>query len=148
MSLKAEKTMSTKEDMSRGDQIRFVKGAYAGKLGWIDKSREKKYNKSQFWPVIVSLDDGEEKHTRVIKSSVRTRVDKEPATYKEAIMQQHPDIEKKMIELAAMFAQCDVQDLKEAARIFREELKQAQEYQMALGRDKSRWRAVEYDSTL
>jgi hypothetical protein len=148
MSLKAEKTMSSKEDTLRGDEIRFVKGAYAGKLGWIDKSRMKKYKKSQFWPVIVSLDDGEEKRTRTIKSSVRYRVDKEPATYEEAIMQQHPDIEKKMIELAAMFAQCDVQDLKEAARIFREELTQAQAYQVALPRDKARWRTVEYDSSL
>jgi len=90
---------------TKGREIRFIKGTYAGRKGWIDASRKK--TKSTFRHVIVEDDGDGEKFTRVKKTSYREPF-KLPTSYEEAAMQQHPDIEKTMILLAEMLASCGI----------------------------------------
>jgi hypothetical protein len=133
--------------MSKGEEIRFVKGKYAGLSGWIDRSKKKKKN-SCFRSVIVGLDNEdddfeEEKATRVKISSFRKQVSGDPRTFEEAAVMQHKDIEKAMIDLATMFAQCAVQDTNEVLRLFNTELALALEFQKKLG-SKARYRGVAF----
>jgi hypothetical protein len=126
---------------AKGDAIRFVKGKYAGLEGWIDKGK-KKQKKSFFQNVIVRLED-EEKATYVKISSYRRQFSGAARTYEEAAMMQHSDIERAMIDLAEMFAQCAVRNNTEALRLFNDELNSAREFQQKLG-NKARYRSVTF----
>jgi hypothetical protein len=130
--------------MSKGDAIRFVKGKYAGLAGWIDKNKKKKKN-SFYRDVIVMLDDdsGEEKNTRVKISSYRKKAFADPRTFAEACVIQHPDIERTMIELAVMFAQCGIYQNDETLLLFDAELTLAWKLQQKLG-SKARYRQVKF----
>ncbi|KAL3903644.1 MAG: hypothetical protein SGARI_005282, partial [Bacillariaceae sp.] len=88
--------------MEKGRSIRFVKGKYAGYEGWEDKSKRKKKG-SRYRPVIIKLEE-KEKKTSVLKTSFRSLFHI-PSTLEEAALQQHPDLELAMINLAGMFAQ-------------------------------------------
>jgi hypothetical protein len=138
----ADMVSSTPSNADKGDPIRFVKGSYAGLTGWINKARKKKRN--GYINVIVLLEDGTEKKTHVRKGSSR-EPQSSPSSYEEAILQQHPDIEKKMTELASMFAACNVMDDQKAAALFFFELGRAKTEQQEL-RGKARWRQVTYQA--
>jgi hypothetical protein len=130
----------------KGTAIRFVKGKYAGLEGWIDK-RKKKKKKSFYRNVVVQLEDedgdAEEKETYVKISSYRKQFSGSARTFEEAAVMQHSDIERAMIDLAEMFAQCAVRDNQEALRLFNDELNLAREFQQKLG-NKARFRSVVY----
>jgi hypothetical protein len=113
----------------KGEEIRFVRGVYVGCVGWINKSRKNK--KSSYRHVIVAL-EGEEKATRVKKSSLRKKF-KAPRTYEEACLQQHSDIELAMIQLAEMFSQCHFQDNNNVLQLLNDELVVACDIQSRLG---------------
>jgi hypothetical protein len=139
---------------SKGMEIRFVKGKYAGLSGWIDKSKKTKKG-SFFRHVIVQLehdddDDGhisvEELATRVKLSSFRKKWAAQPTSFVEAIYMQHPDIERAMIELAEMFAQTSMADTDEVLLVFESELEIAKKYQIKQG-SKARYRFVDFERT-
>lgn len=135
-----------KMPLNKGSEIRFVKGTYAGMHGWIDKDKKKKKG-SAYRNVIVDYKakDGDDEdgiyQTRVKESSYR-KLWTQPKTFEEAALQQHPDIEKAMITLAEMFAQCG-SDLSNdgVLQLFHEELTRAKAHIKGLG-SKARYRYV------
>jgi hypothetical protein len=91
----------------KGDTIRFVRGTFKGKTGWLNS--EKGETSEQVY-VIVDLGNRRLKRTRVNKSSVKpldsaTR----PSTYAEAVMQQCPDVEEKLDQLCGLLAKCKIE---------------------------------------
>lgn len=122
-----------------------MKGKYAGMEGWLNT--KKKSNKNSFYrSVIVKLEDedGEEervKATRVKRNSIRDLWPTTITTYEEAALQQNPDIERAMIELAEMFAQCGVTSNNGFLRLFDKELTRARTFQNKLGH-KGRYRYI------
>lgn len=124
----------------RGRPIRFVKGVYAGRHGWIDISHPE--TKSFYQNVIVADDGNGEKFTRVKKSSFRSHF-QDPISYEEAALQQHFDMEQTMIKLAQMFVECGIKDNSEATELFAAELNTAAILQLQQG-SKARWRDVTF----
>jgi hypothetical protein len=125
---------------NKGDQIRFVKGKYAGFQGWKDSSRKKKKG-SRYRPVIIQL-EGSEHMTSVHRASYRSPF-QAPRSFEEAALQQHSDLELAMIRVADMFAELGVTDNRIAVNIFDKELKRAREDQLKLG-SKARYRKVDF----
>jgi hypothetical protein len=81
----------------RGEEIRFVGGVYIGYKGWMDKSKDK--TALSYHVVVKSFKkkDGStiDLATTVRKTSVRRpALETPPASYAEAIMQQHPKVEQ------------------------------------------------------
>jgi hypothetical protein len=136
--------MNTSTVPTKGHHIRFVKGTYAGRNGWIDSSRKK--GKSNYRHVIVAADpedqDSQEKCTRV---KITSFCDPHPipSSFEEAALQQHPDIEVAMIKLAEMFTQCSISDYNGVMRLFANELDKAKKIQRKQG-NKARYREVHW----
>ena len=116
--------------------------------GWIDKDKKKKKD-SPYRNVIVNY---EAKHSDDEDGPIQTRVKESsfrklwtnPATYEEAALQQHRDMEKTMIALAEMFAQCGVGLANDGAlHLFNAELTLAKENMTRLG-SKARFRYVHF----
>lgn len=128
-------------EAKKGNEIRFVKGNYAGKTGWINKAKKKTKGDEQRY-VIVEMGDGTELATKASKYSIR-KPHEEPRTYEEAALQQHFDIEKTMVKLASMFAECAVYDSKGAAKVFDKEVRRAIKEIRGKG-PKARFRNVEF----
>ena len=107
---------------TKGAEIRFVKGTYKGRHGWLDSSRIK-CKTSPYRHVIVASKDPNERDlvTRVKECSYRMPF-WAPTSYKEAALQQHPDIETAMIQLAKMFIEIGINDTDGAHRLFDAEL--------------------------
>ena len=125
----------------KGDELRFVKGTYAGYSGWKNLAiKPKKGNQKR--AVIVDK-DGEEIATLVNKSSIRKPHDP-PRTFEEALLQQHKDVETTMVKLAEMFAKCGISNNKNVLTIFSQELTKARENQIKLG-SSARWRHVDFN---
>lgn len=144
-------------DTNKGQPIRFVKGKYVGLTGWIDKSKKKKKD-SFFRNVIVHLepdddDDDDEGNHRSLGEELSTRVKLSsyrklwpaaaPRSFAEAAIMQHPDIERAMIELAEMFAQCCIQQTDPALNLLCVEIDLARKNLIKQGR-KGRYRAVNF----
>lgn len=93
--------------------------------------------------VIVLLDEdtNDKKATQVKMSSFRDLTTAAPRSFEEAAIIQHSDMEKAMMDLAEMFAQCGIRDNREALRLFNDELSLARNYQASLG-GKARYRNV------
>ncbi len=112
----------------RGREIRFVKGKYIGYNGWINDHGD---HTAQSYTVIVSgykRDNGatQDKITKVRKESVRDRTLPPPNSKSEAIMQQHPEIEAAVIEMARLFASCSITDEKSVMALIGKEIRRAQ----------------------
>lgn len=126
---------------TRGRPIRFVKGTYAGRHGWIDSSRRETKSFTQAVIVAADGDDGE-RCTRVQKSSFRPEF-QDPISFEEAALQQHFDMEQTMIKLAQMFVECGIRDNREATELFAAELNIAATLQLQKG-SSARWRDVTF----
>lgn len=126
---------------TRGRPIRFVKGTYAGRHGWIDSSRRETKSFSQAVIVAASEDDVE-RCTRVLKSSFRWEF-QDPTSFEEAALQQHFDMEQTMIKLAQMFVECGICDNHQATELFKAELDIAATLQLQKG-SSARWRDVTF----
>ena len=127
--------------------MRFIRGTYAGRKGWINDAAPKRKFIHQMWNAIVDVGDDEEgleKITRVKTSSVRRAFLAEPRTLEEAVIQQHPDIELAMIRLAEMMAQTGIAANNETLRLFDIELTQAREFQRGL-KNKATCRFAEFE---
>jgi hypothetical protein len=111
----------------KGKEIRFIRGSYEGCIGWLDKANKSK-KKSKMVHVIIVDDDeecDEEVHTKVWRSSFCER-HKAPTTWAQAAVQQHPEIEKAVIEAAKLFASCIIADEKSVMDYFAFEIERAQ----------------------
>jgi len=133
--------------MEKGDPIRFVKGTYAGLVGWKNKGKSRKKG-SYMIPVIVLLESDKStkkerlKATKVKFSSYRKRFT-EAANKEEAALQQHQDLEAAMINCAGKWAEIGTVDPNSIVKLFLTELGLAQKYQRQLN-NKARYRCVEY----
>ena len=89
--------------MTKGSEIRFIAGKYAGKKGWIDLEGD---SDSEVTSVIVNLGGRKgEKSTYVYTSSIRMEADYEDVKcYAKAIIHQCPDIEKDLVTVCRKFA--------------------------------------------
>jgi hypothetical protein len=130
----------------RGEEIRFVAGAYSGYIGWIDSSRDET---AASVPVIVhgfKKKDGStvDKAATVRKSSVRSAAIQPPMSYAEAIMQQHLKIDQMMDKLCRQLAKCEMSTTDDSIHtLFATKLQAAVAKQVALGGD-AKWKRVHY----
>lgn len=138
--------MSDTKMATKGVEIRILKGTYQGCKGWLnDAEAAKNTNQKRAYAyVIVADDEGDELVTRIKRTSFRM-VEK-ATTYEAAALQQHPDMEKAMIDLARMFAECHIQGNDGALQLFNAELDIARENQRKLGH-KARFRLVQWTQT-
>ena len=96
---------------NKGYEIRFIAGKYAQKrgcLGWLDKSRL--HDSGSKVAIVVKEKIRSERRTYVLKSSFTrkqqyTSID----TYAEAVFDQCPDMERKLVDLCHLLAKCDIQ---------------------------------------
>ena len=85
--------------------MRFVKGAYKGKTGFLDSANNRRGDN-----VYVFVENGGVmKHTFVKFTSIRS-IPPAPKTWAEAALQQVNGLEPLLVKLAAEFAKCDIQD--------------------------------------
>jgi hypothetical protein len=97
----------------RGRQIRFMRGTYGGKskkkgsgCGWVDKTATTNLDK-KMWVIVDMTGEGKLlKHTQVSHSSFRYSdwFNVQVVTFEEHLLQQYPEIEDAMEELARMLA--------------------------------------------
>ena len=125
----------------KGDEIRFVKGSYAGCVGWVNTSKRSK-KKSSYVHVIVKTEGNIEKATRVKRNSIRQTFE-DPTSFEEAALQQHADLELALIRVTEIFAECGINQTIEAIRLFEEELDRSRAFQISLG-NKARYRHIEW----
>ena len=120
----------------KGYEIRFIAGKYAQKrgcLGWVDKSRM--HNNGSKVAIFVKEKGRDEKRTYVLKSSFTKKQGyTSNATYAEAVFDQCPDLERKMIDLCRSLAKCDIQkDSRGMMDLFRVTMDEATQWQIAKG---------------
>ena len=106
----------------KGDEIRFIRGTYKGCTGWMDTANKLKSKSKMVWVVVD--DEDEEVHSRVWRTSIRESF-QAPATWAEAVVQQHPDIESAVIEVARLFASCSIEDEMSVLKLVGEEIRRA-----------------------
>ena len=94
--------------------------------------------------IIVKFEDGNEQPAhQVWKTSVRFLL-QEPVSYEEALIKQHPDIEKLMEKLARDLVICGIEDNSDELKtIFSEKINAAVTAQASLV-NKATWRNVGY----
>ena len=120
----------------RGKPVKFTGGKYAGCSGWIDKGKGET-RRSVY--VIIVLNDGRTKHTRVLKESIES--DSEPTNFGEALVKEYPDIRQILKKLTSSLAQVEMDSNETEAMVtyFHDQLLQAQSKQERLG-GRARWR--------
>ena len=90
---------------SKGDEIRFIAGKYAGKNGWINIAR---YGDEVNSPVIVDLGPRGDRATVVKRSSFRQLPNGPPTSYVDAVMAQCPDVETSVVATCRKLAKCNM----------------------------------------
>jgi hypothetical protein len=131
--------------MMKGEAIRIKKGTYIGKTGWIDA--DAKVLDTMVWVYVDNWNgDGRSiKHTKVKKSSISQK-DREPTTYAEAVIQQHPDIDATLDKLCLDLAMCNIhKDEKGIMELVHQRLGKATDEHNKLGY-KKKIREVNFDS--
>jgi hypothetical protein len=109
----------------KGGKIRFIRGSYKGCTGWLDTENKSKRKSKMIWVVVNDADYNEEVHTKVWQTSIRESF-KVPATWAEAAVQQHPEIEGAVIEVARLFALCLIADEKSVIQLIGNKIRRAQ----------------------
>ena len=119
---------------TKGNDFCVCGGKYSKMTGWIDASKRPS-GKRAF--VSADFSDGSEKATYTKKKNIEC-AHSPPSTCAEAIFQQQPKAEKKLKELCAMLAKCQIgfQNCTSGLMpIIERELKKATEEQNKLGND-------------
>ena len=131
----------------KGAKIRIVGGTYRGKRGFLDKKK----GRTEFFTyvIIVIKPNEEEIATRLHHESIRVGEEAPPASYEEAVLQQHCDIEELLRDLTRRLSQCEgISSEGEAGHrignLFLNYLTVAVQRQSNLRVDKARWRRVRY----
>lgn len=137
-----QKKLAIKMSAQKGQEIRFIRGKYQGQTGWVNAAKKK--TKKGLQPVIVKMDNGVEKQTRVKVTSFRTPFSA-ANNYAEAALQQHPDMELAMIKLAESVAECGLRDINEMLVIFEAEIERAKFILLSKG-SSARYRIVTCDA--
>jgi hypothetical protein len=92
----------------RGAEIRFVNGTYLGDMGLLDVA--KTHTSFCYYIIVQNYKGNGDKPTRVGRASARLLSEEiNPVSLKEAILQQHLDIEAAMNKLIALFARYGIQ---------------------------------------
>lgn len=86
------------------ERIEIIRGSYSGKNAWIDP--EKKHSPKMAY-VVIQMDDGSYKNTRLRKTSIEMKKAAPPATYEEAAVQ-HPKIKPLLEDLTRELAKCNI----------------------------------------
>ena len=140
-------TMTTQ--LRKGEPIRFIGGKYIGYKGYFNLSGD---TTNDYYPVIVlnykkASGVVVDKVTKVRKDSVKSAgEDSAPKSRAEAILQQHPRIEKQMNDLCRMLAQCELNpNSKSIQKIFASKMKAASEKQLTKG-SSALYKRVVYDT--
>jgi hypothetical protein len=110
-----ENMTTKKQDLQKGNPIYFVAGSLfknGVRRGWI---HEYKHNMKRYVPVIVVETDGEERATRVLKTSFMYGEKKEPSPKNDAeyIYYEHEMLEQKMYDLCTALASAGITKGKE-----------------------------------
>jgi hypothetical protein len=131
--------------MTKGEEIRFKKGTYLGKTGWIDDDAE--LIATMVWVYVDNWKgDGRIKHTKVKKSSI-AQMHGQPTSYAEAVIQQNPDIEAKLDKLCLDLAMCSIhKDGRGIMEVVRQRLESATLEHNELGY-KKKFRHVDFDDS-
>jgi hypothetical protein len=122
---------------NHGQRIRFIRGTYEDQKGWLNANREP--TKCKYYVIVEANppDRVHEKETFVLKTSVKfINVQNEPTTWEEALLNQHPDIDRQMDKLAADLVMCRFdyqQSGEEISRILVEKIADEQNKVQALG---------------
>ena len=106
-------------DARQGENIRFVKGKYSGRTGWINAAKgltEKM--------VYVIIDNGDEHPilTRVPKESFEAN--SQPENVEEQILRRHPHVEDKLVELCVALSKLGINASDPMIDIFKKRLRQ------------------------
>jgi hypothetical protein len=109
----------------KGDAIRFIRGSFKECTGWLDTANKSKRRSKMIWVVVNDEDYDEEVHAHVWRTSIR-EPHKVPVTWAEAAVQQHPEIEAAVIEMARLFASCSMADETSVMELIGEEITRAQ----------------------
>jgi hypothetical protein len=124
----------------KGEAIRFKRGKYLGKSGWVNDDKDRT---AKMIYVIVDIGGGVEHETRVHQDSIG-RPRQQPVLYADALLQQHPDIESAMEKLCRELAKCGIENnTKEVAKIISNKLCAAVVRQGQMGH-KAVYRRVTY----
>ncbi len=127
---------------TKGKEIRFVKGEYKGKTGWINSAKTMP-KKSIYDAVVVDKEEEGEFVTKVWKTSHRPRWEGQPKSLTEAAIRDNPEIEFKMIELAELVAGIYGINIHEVEAFFCGELVRAVSHQVKLG-TKAKWTIIPF----
>ena len=95
--------MAGSQDNDRGKPVKFTGGKYAGCSGWIDKGKGET-RRSVY--VIILLNDGRTKRTRVLKEGIEP--ESTPTNFAEALMKEYPDIRQILKKLTSLLAQVEM----------------------------------------
>ena len=114
-----------KKQPVKGGEIRFIRGTYKECTGWLDTANKSKKKSKMIWVVVNDEDYDEEVHTQVWRTSIRER-HKVPVTWAEAAVQQHPEIEDALLEVARLFATCAIADENSVIELIGKEIQMAQ----------------------
>lgn len=137
-------------DTDKGEAIRFCKGTYRGRTGWVDVNYDDTPLKKMI-AVFVFCESGKELRTRVNKTSIKyLRDDKQPDTFEEALLHQHRDIDEAMDKLCRDLVKCGLhvkESAPEIAKIFIVKLTEAEAEQQMKGH-KAVYRNVEWEYEL
>jgi hypothetical protein len=131
--------------MTKGEAIRFKKGSFKGKTGWIDNDGSIMEQMVQVY-VENWNNKGQTKNAKVMKINIAPLHRPSPSSYAEAVIQQNPDIEDTLEKLCRNLAMCDIKkDGKGIMEVISNSLEQATEEQRKLGY-KKRYRQVNFSS--
>ena len=130
----------------KGEQIRVVGGIYVGKTGWFDN--EGSHTQKMFAVIINQVTNKKgvvvDKATKISRRNVAPFIVPKPASYPEAIMQQHPKTEQLMAKLCRDLAMCEIDpEGGEIQSLFSAHLKKAVAEQSEKGSD-AIWKQVIY----
>ena len=126
-------------ELRKGNPCRILSKKYKECNAWYDKGRN---NTKCKMAVIIEYAQGRLKSSLINDENVE-EVYGEPASYEEAAMQQHPDIDLKFDSLCTLLAQCNIQSGESIKAIFETKLNRANIIQQSKG-NKAVWRCVDH----
>ena len=105
MNIADKAKVKVKSEFSKGDVIRFIAGAYSGKKGWVNAAVANDNEKNIY--VLVDCSDTKKNCVR-LSCVLRTSISYEKNynvvnSLAEAILQQCPDVERKLVSVCRAF---------------------------------------------
>lgn len=132
---------------TKGEEIRFIGGKYAGKQGWLDIDKEAD---DRVTPVILNLGKKKGKRDTFVYNGswvLMSEVMKDPHSYARAVIQQCPEVHAEMVKFFRKLAKFDIdRDRAGFIALLDEALDDAVKHQISKG-TKAEWRGIEYNAT-